>query len=472
MILVSIGIVYLVGLAVLFLAGQHRHVNIFEGVALAFGVGVSLVVFGLVCEGVFFDRLSMVPTVIMMVVLALLFLLRRIKDPLFFRQILSAVSADLSKVKQGFLEQKKWQRLLVICCFVYVLTKLVMAVMINVSHPTISEDAVNGWDLKTKVFFENKSLVLDAANPEFSGGAPVRNNYAPLADLFFILFYREFPVGLSNILSPLIYINFCLLFFGFFLRRCTIRYACLSVYIFLSLPLMFIHSFTSYFNLPTAFYLFAFSLYLSDQILNPEKKRNVLLILPLTIFLFFGSGVRSENVYLVILILGIEVFVLLLSDRLKNTLGTALLSLLLLVAPLCVILFNDYFKHLDTAMAGHLGEMGGAMFALAFNNIFEPGLLVAPFEQALFHPDYNILFLVFCVAVILMFVFHRANREVFTQLLVMTGVFLVVILTLYAYPGLLGLLTHFGMRYYMVVVPFAVYIVVMVVYNMTTAQGT
>jgi hypothetical protein len=33
--------------------------------------------------------------------------------------------------------------------------------------PTFDDDAVTGRDLKTKIFSENKSLVLDKSSPEY-----------------------------------------------------------------------------------------------------------------------------------------------------------------------------------------------------------------------------------------------------------------------------------------------------------------
>jgi hypothetical protein len=53
--------------------------------------------------------------------------------------------------------------------------------------PTFDEDAVGGRDIKTKIFTENKSLVLDKSSPEFLGSALERNIFAPLTDTYFLL---------------------------------------------------------------------------------------------------------------------------------------------------------------------------------------------------------------------------------------------------------------------------------------------
>jgi hypothetical protein len=69
----------------------------------------------------------------------------------------------------------------------YALIKIFMVFSINLHMPTFDDDAVTGWDLKTKIFAENKSLVLDKASPEFLGSALDRNVFAPLTDTYFLL---------------------------------------------------------------------------------------------------------------------------------------------------------------------------------------------------------------------------------------------------------------------------------------------
>ena len=64
-----------------------------------------------------------------------------------------------------------------------------MLFSINTHMPTFDEDAVAGWDMKTKVFVENKSLVLDKVSPEFLGSALERNIFAPITDTYFLLPY-------------------------------------------------------------------------------------------------------------------------------------------------------------------------------------------------------------------------------------------------------------------------------------------
>ena len=69
----------------------------------------------------------------------------------------------------------------------YVLFKIFIVFSINLNMPTFDDDAVTGWDMKTKIFNENKSLVLNKDSQEFLGSALERNIFAPLTDTYFIL---------------------------------------------------------------------------------------------------------------------------------------------------------------------------------------------------------------------------------------------------------------------------------------------
>lgn len=467
MIFVSLLIVYLVGLCVLLLTRQHKNINLFELIGLSFGLGLSVVVFMLLFCGMVFDKLTVYSVLFILAILMLMMVIKQIADSRFLIEVGGAVKESLLNLKKEFCEQKIWQKVLMLLLLLYALFKIFMAFSINVSHPTMAEDGINGWDIKTKVFFENKSLVLDVNDPEFYGGVGTRNNYAPLADLFFILLYKDFPVGLSNIISPLMYLNFCLLLFGIFLRKTNIKFACLSVYIFLSLPLIFIHSFTSYFNLPTAYYLFFFAFYLSDQVLSLKGQLNKSFVLLLLLFSFLGAGIRSENVYLVFLILIVEIAVLFFMVKRHDWKAKAIPTLAVFITPVVVYLINLYFRFLDPATGGHIGEMKENILILAFKNIFKEGVFIAPYKQTLFHSDYNLLFLLFVVMVILMFVGYKKCKDVFMMFFVMISIAGVFILTLYAYLSMLGLISHFGVRYMLAISPFALYVVLLTAFNLT-----
>ncbi|HBA45331.1 TPA: hypothetical protein DEG21_01635 [Patescibacteria group bacterium] len=158
-------------------------------------------------------------------------------------EILVSIKDNSLQIKSSFITLKSWQKIVSVLIVFYVIFKVFMAFSINISMPTFDEDSVAGWDLKTKVFVENKSLVLDRRNSEFLGSALERNIFAPLTDTYFLFGYDKFPVGLSNIIAPLVYLCLIFLFFGIFIRKANLFYSLISVYIFTSLPFIFIHSF-------------------------------------------------------------------------------------------------------------------------------------------------------------------------------------------------------------------------------------
>ena len=71
----------------------------------------------------------------------------------------------------------------------YVIFKLFMLFSINTNMPTFDEDAVAGWDIKTKIFSSNQSLVLDKNSPEYFGSEYARYPFAGIIDTYFLLPY-------------------------------------------------------------------------------------------------------------------------------------------------------------------------------------------------------------------------------------------------------------------------------------------
>jgi hypothetical protein len=212
MILLPILLAIFTGVGILWIFRQYRFLNIFEQIALGFGVALSLFVFELTLQGLFLNKLSLLcPVLTFLVVLGWLVYLQ-VKNRIF-SEIGASVSETFSLMRTQFSDMHIVKKILSACIIVYVIFKVFMAFSINVSMPTFDEDAVGGWDLKTKVFVENKSLVLDKTSPEFLGSALERNIFAPLTDTYFLLGYENFPVGLSNIISPLVYIGLVILFF-------------------------------------------------------------------------------------------------------------------------------------------------------------------------------------------------------------------------------------------------------------------
>ena len=96
-----------------------------------------------------------------------LFIYKNSKDHEFIKEIGKNINADVLRIKQQYHELSSWKKYVIIGIVIYMLVKLCMVFSLNTYMPTYDEDAVTGRDLKTKIFTEHKSLVLDKTNPEF-----------------------------------------------------------------------------------------------------------------------------------------------------------------------------------------------------------------------------------------------------------------------------------------------------------------
>jgi len=144
------------------------------------------------------------------------------------KEIFAHIRADFRLIGKQFLELKPWKKYLVLAIGIYALIKVIMVFSINTHMPTFDEDAVAGWDIKTKIFASNKSLVLDMASPEYFGTDYGRYPFAGITDTYFLLPYDGFVNGLGNIIEPLLYFFALLLLFGVFLRKTNLFVAAIS----------------------------------------------------------------------------------------------------------------------------------------------------------------------------------------------------------------------------------------------------
>jgi hypothetical protein len=64
-----------------------------------------------------------------------------------------------------------------------------MVFSINIHMPTYDDDAVTTWDMKTKIFSANQSMVLDKSSPEYLGSDYARYPFASIIDTYFLIPY-------------------------------------------------------------------------------------------------------------------------------------------------------------------------------------------------------------------------------------------------------------------------------------------
>jgi hypothetical protein len=466
MIILNILLVFIVWLLILWLFWQYKHINIFEQIALWFWIAISLFVFELFLSWIIFNKLNLILPIITFLSLLMLFIYFSIKNKIH-KDIVLSIKNDFLIIKSSFYNSSIIKKLTLILLTILVLFKILMSFWINTSMPTFDEDSVTWWDLKTKVFFENKNLVLDNNNVEFLWSALERNIFAPITDVYFILWYNEFPTGLSNIISPLIYLCIIILLFWIFLRKTNLLYWVISIYIFTSLPFVFIHSTWSYFNFISWFFLFSFAFYLSDQVLKIDSLEiNKKIIIPLWILGFLDSTIRNESFILMLSIFIMEISVYLYYKKEKINIKNILLVFLSLIWLIVSFIVTKYVHYISPEKVADISNnFSGWVLERLLNNISQEWVLMAPLNQVLFHSDYNLLYLVFFICLII-FIFNFKKLKEIRSILFSTILLLSIFcLILYANVEVLWLLTHFSfIRYSIAIIPFIVFFVTYIIY--------
>ncbi|MFA5747565.1 MAG: hypothetical protein WC872_00460 [Candidatus Absconditabacterales bacterium] len=468
MILIPIFLAFFTGLLILRLCNQHKYINIFEQLALGFVSALSLFVFELFLQGIILNHLSLLFPVITFVVCLGLLIYKNNKHKGFVKEIFHHIKLDLHKVKEQFNGLKIWQKYVVIGITVYVLFKLVMVFSINLHMPTFDDDAVTGRDLKTKIFSENKSLVLDKSSPEYLGSALERNIFAPLTDTYFLLSSKGDINGYTNIASALFYFISILILFGIFLRKTNLFFATLSGYIFTSLPFVFVHGIGSYWNFPAGVFLFVFVFYLIDQIFHWEKDYggNTNILLPILFVGFISSVIRNEGVMLTgVALFSITIFYHIFKKGKIRELKYQLLFLSPIV--FAYVLNKIILIFYPTGVALNTGgiQVNSNLFNSFFANISQSNIFIAPFQQMFYHPDYILLFLLFVISLIMFVMKYKKMKNMWLFGLVTIMLLFVFMFTLYANVHMLGLLTHFAfIRYPVSVIPFIIYTIVYCIY--------
>lgn len=468
MIILTILLVYITWLLILWIFNQHKHLNIFEQIGFWFWIALSLFVLEIFLQWLIFDKLSLIFPVITFLIVFSIFIYKSVYEKHYIKEVGESISHTFKFIKKDFFDMSLWKKVTWILIVFYVILKVYMSFFINIHMPTFDEDAVWWWDLKTKVFTENKSLVLDKNNVEFLWSALERNIFAPLTDTYFLLWYNEFKIWLSNIISPLVYLSIILLFFWIFIRKSNLFFALIPIYIFTSLPFVFIHSFWSYFNYISWYFLFVFAFYLSDQVLKLDKKSdiNYQILIPLAIFSFLDASIRNESIILMLAIFIIEfwLFYYYVWKKLKfNKYSYILISLIwALIAYIVNIYINSISPQVVWGISSNLSWWVVSRF---FDNIAKHWVLTAPFSQSFYHTDYNLLYLLYFISIIFFVFYFKKLSEIKSILLSSIALLFIFCFILFLNVDELWLLTHFSfVRYPIAIIPFLVYIVWYTIY--------
>ncbi|MCF7834534.1 hypothetical protein K9M48_00565 [Candidatus Gracilibacteria bacterium] len=463
MILIPILLCFFTGLLILWLCNQHKYLNIFEQLVLGFVSALSLFVLELFFQGIIFDKLSLILPIITFIICLLLFIYKNNKHKGLIREILENIGKDFDKIKSQFKGLRNRKQYLTILVLIYAIFKIFMVFSININMPTFDEDAVAGRDMKTKIFSSNKSLVLDNTNSEYFGTDYGRYPFAGITDTYFLLPYNTFINGLGNVIAPFIYLLSIILLLGIFLRKTNLFFVILSLYIFTSLPFVFIHGFGSYRNFPAGVFLFIFIFYLIDQILNIEKTDicNKGILLPLILVGFISSFVRNEGVMLTGITLLFSIFLYHIFRRGK--IKEIKYQIFTIIPIISIYIINKVVFSLYPA--GNVLNTGGTeinsnLFNSFFSNIAKSDIFLAPFQQMFYHPDYILLFVLFAVSLILFSINYKKIKSLWIFNIITVLILLLFMFVLYANVESLGLLSHFAfIRYPVSIILFLIYFI-------------
>ncbi len=455
----------------LWLLNQYKFINFFEQIVLWFISALSLFVFELFVWWILFDKLSLLWPILTFVVLLWLFLYKSTQQKWYIQEIIDSITSNFLDIWHQFIALKLRKKILVAWIIIYALIKAVMVFQINTHMPTFDEDAVAGWDMKTKVFTENKSLVLDKTNPEFLGSALERNIFAPLTDTYFLLMHTWNLTWYTNVISPIMYLFSILLLFWIFLRKSNLMFAFIGSYIFASLPFVFVHGIGSYRNFISWALLFIFIFYLFDQILNLEHNtfENKKILLPLSLLAFLTTTIRNESFILVVSIIVLcSILYYLIQNKHMHDIKRVYIWL---SGPLLwIFIWWLWWKYI-TSLYPIWSSLNvwwiwtKEWLLTSFStNIHQPWILKAFFDQAFFHSDYTMIFLVL-VLVILFYIFARISYKYI--LLLLLSLFTLIWWTVMLLIANLDmwLLTHYWfIRFSTVYVLFMIYLIVYMMY--------
>jgi len=465
MILIPILLAFLTWILILRLCNQHKFLNIFEQLALWFATALSLFIFELFLQWIIFNKLSLILPIITFIIVLWVFIYKCNKHKDLRKEIIDSIKHIFANIKFQFFWLRKWQRYVTIGILIYVLFKLFMVFSINLHMPTFDDDAVTWWDMKTKVFAENRSLVLDKSSPEFLWSALERNIFAPLTDTYFLLSHKWDINGLTNIVSALFYFISILILFWILLRKTNLFFAALSWYIFTSLPFVFVHGFGAYWNFIWWIFIFITIFYFIEQILNLNKEntKNKSLIIPIMIMLFLASTIRNESLILIVVSF-VATFIINYFTKKGEKINIKLyvMSLIWIIIWYVATKLILMLYPANTSLVMWWTPTPSAIISNLSTN---KGLFVAPFQQMFLHPDYNLLYILFVISIILFFKNFKKSNDLILMYFFIIIIILIWISILVLYADLIWILTHFAyIRYSIFLTLFIIYFISMNLY--------
>lgn len=363
-----------------------------------------------------------------------------------FRNIIHDIQKWFWELKVAYKHSSWTSRIVWLALIMYCLCKISMSFIITTSRLTYDEDAVAAWDVKSKVFTFQKSLILDWTSKEFLGTAPSRIIYWPIVDAVLVWTDPVYFDLYSNVISPIIYIILWFFAVWYIYRKTrSIWFGLLSWYLSLSLPFIFYQSVWSYWNLPFGVGVVMFSVYMTEYISSLHNGKIAWWeIFVLALLWFWISAVRNEGIYY----MGIIVFITAINyfHSLRKLPVGKLFAMLVWPISLWIVWYIWYkimlsFEQLSGA-AAHLDQIAsGNILSRLFENMSSQPVFKELFAQMFYHPDYSFVLIVMILLSAIWFWFYK-NSENRVHLLQFIALFLITVVVLFSNLEL-WLLTHY-----------------------------
>lgn len=162
-------------------------------------------------------------------------------------------------VKDEFISFPSWIKVWLFLFLIWLLAKLAFGFLSIVNVPTYQDDTFANWNIRTKIFYERESLVLDSTDKDYLWQWYKQYPLTPsLYRTYLMKFNWAWNEWLVNLPSLLFYV--CALFLVFFsLLKETkkLKRAILWLVVLSSIPLYYIHWTNPYFDVFQSVYFFS-----------------------------------------------------------------------------------------------------------------------------------------------------------------------------------------------------------------------
>jgi len=425
----------------------------FERLFLGFGIGTGMITFEMFLLGLLRVPLQGTVISIMQIASAILlgYLLYRSRTS--WREIfgLAVVHPDALPVKTTFL-----RRFVVLLVIAWILAKILFVLYEGFFLPEHTSDSWEHWSLGAKFLYYEKGLALDPANEHFFGTGYLKiQRYplnVPLMQVWASICLGEAHEIYMKVWNALLFVSMVGLLFCALRRKTTRTIALLASFFLSTVPLLTYHALTAYADLPLGFYALAGLVCYWDIVDTRQSGRSGgprgMLVLMGTCAALCAWTKVEGLFYVAAFSASLILYFLTTGMPLKR--GIAYLTpLALIVAP-----WYAFLLFIGVPISYGEGKMLGEAIAQGIH--FQVIPMIA--EQVLFSANFNIIFLVFFLLMVLGYrsIVRSGLAYLYSVTLAVMVMFLVLYLGTEAYRWVMNLtavnrniLTFIPMMFYL-----------------------